>query len=103
MITEHSYREYLINLKDNIFKILPLYEEKSDTLVDYLSSLLFKLEGMKHVIDELPHDIWYVDTLNVLQGILHLEADWGKHKLVKSEVFCILRLIDKQIDRMKGE
>lgn len=103
MITLKSYRIYLIDLKDDVFKVLPLYEEKSETFIDYLDSLLFKLYGLEYVIDGLPHDIWYVDTLSVLEQIFHLELSWAYHKTVKKELFGVLRLIDKQIDQLKGE
>jgi hypothetical protein len=103
MINEKTYRIYLIDLKDDVFKVLPLYEEKSETFIEYLDSLLFELYGLEFVIEGLPHGIWYVKTLSILEEIFHLEMDWENHKRVKKEVFSLLRLIDKQINQLKGE
>lgn len=104
MIPEKTYRNYLIDLKDDLFVVLCLYEEKSDTFDSFVDSLLFDLYGLKHVLnDELPHRLWYVKTLNKLEGISRLESDWTHHKKVKKEIFDSMRRIDKQIDELKGE
>lgn len=103
MIPEKTYRNYLIDLKDDLFKVLCLYEEKSETFDDYLDSLLFELYGLEYIIEELPHGLWYVKTLTKLEEISRLDSDWASVKRVKKEMFDSMRRIDKQIDGLKGE
>lgn len=105
MIPLNTYRNYLIDLKDDVFKVLCLYEDKSESFDSYLSSLIFEIENLKYVIeDNLPHRIWYVKTLTKLKGISLLESDWEDHKLVRKEVLDIMnRRIDREIDGLKGE
>lgn len=104
MITMKSYKDYLIGLKNMIFKILPLYEESSETLEEYLDSLCFELYGLKHVIENLPHNEWHVKTLATLEAIKNeIPLDFDDTKKIKKEVFKMLSLIDKQIDQLKGE
>ena len=40
MITRQSLRNYMRNLVDRFFKILPLWEEGEETLPAYLDSML---------------------------------------------------------------
>lgn len=103
MITLSSYRNYLISLKDMIFKVLPLYEEKSETFDEYLDSLYFELCGLAYVIEDLPHEVWYVKTIANLEAISYELSRFDDVRRVKKEVFNILKLIDKQIDQLKGE
>jgi hypothetical protein len=104
VITKESYRDYLIGLKDRIFKILPMYEEKSETFDEYLSSLVnVELYGLKYVIENLPHDKWYIDSFSILIAIrFQRPPDFSDTPMVKKEIFYILKLIDKQIDQLKG-
>lgn len=103
MITKKTYRNYLIELKNMIFKVLPLYEEESETLNEYLSSLCDELYGLRNVIDDLPHGEWYVRTISTLEHINEEPLDYSNSKKLKKEVFKMLSLIDKQIDQLKGE
>lgn len=101
-ITEKEYREYLIQSKDVIFKILPLYEEKNEHIKEYVESVSFELTGLRNLIEGLPYGIWYVKTLATLEQI-KVECDvFDKTKLIKKEIFKLLRIIDKQIDELRG-
>lgn len=105
MINDKSYRFYLENLKNMIFKILPLYEEESETFDEYLDSVIFELSNLKDVVSEHPHDIWYVRTCTKIKGIKDNTSRFSDKKIVKREVFNSLSLIDKQLkelDRRDG-
>lgn len=102
-ISEKDYRNYLIQLKDRVWKILPMYEEKNETIEEYIDSVNFELFGLRGLIGELPHGIWYVKSLATLEQLKVETALIGKQKKVKKEIFKILNTIDKQIDVLKGE
>lgn len=110
-LSEKDYREYLINLIPSVYKLLPLYEEKNEYLIDFIDSLLnFELYGASAAIGDLPKSIWYSKTICTLEGIeRHLLNEStnpdikDNHRKFKREIFKITALIDKQIDQLKGE
>lgn len=108
--TERDYRDYLIGLIPSVFKILHLYEEKNEFLSEYISFLLeFELYGVSQAIGDLPKSVWYGKAVGALEGIL-LQLDSlsdpaipDNHRKIKKAVLNTTNLIDKQIDRLKGE
>lgn len=102
-ISEKDYRNYLIQLKDRVWKILPMYEEKNETIEDYIESVSFELFGLRKLIGDLPHGIWYVKSLATLKQLKVEVALIDRQRIVKKEIFKILNTIDKQIDVLKGE
>lgn len=102
MISEDTYKIYLKNLKNMIFKILPLYEEKSETFDEYLDTVIFELSGMKDVVAEHPHDIWYAKTFGKVKAIKKNTSRFDDKHIVKREVFGICSLIDKQLKELEG-
>lgn len=103
LLTEKDYRNYLIDLKNRVFKILPLYEEKNDCLTEYIESVCFELYGLRTLIGDLPHGLWYVKSLATLEQIKIETSVFGQNKMMKKEIFKILNTIDNQIDILKGE
>lgn len=102
-ISERDYRNYLIQLKDRVWKILPMYEEENETIADYIESVNFELYGLRGLIGDLPHGIWYVKSLATLNQLMIETTEKDRQKKVKKEIFKVLNTIDKQIDVLKGE
>lgn len=102
-ISERDYRNYLIQLKDRVWKILPMYEEENETIADYIESVNFELHGLRGLIGDLPHGIWYVKSLATLNQLMIETTEKDRQKKVKKEIFKVLNTIDKQIDVLKGE
>lgn len=99
MVSE-TYENYLISLKDKFYKVLCLYEEDSETLDRYLYSLVYiELAGLEFWIQDHPHAIWYATTISKMDTLYRMYIDKTiTHKVFKSELFGINRLIDKQYD-----
>lgn len=100
-ITEKEYREYLIVLIPLVWKILPLYEEKNEHLVDYIDSVCTEVKGIKKIIGDLPSKIWHNRVLAILEQLKD-EVLIDQHKKIRKETFRITNMIDKQIDELKG-
>lgn len=100
-ITEKEYKEYLIVLISLVWKILPLYEEKNEHLVDYIDSVCTEIKGMKKIIGDLPSKVWHDRALAILEQLKD-EVLVDQHKKIKKETFKITAMIDKQIDELKG-
>ena len=100
-LTEKEYRKYLVMLIPLVWKILPLYEEKNEHLVDYIDSICTEIKGLKKIIGELPSSIWHDRTLAILEQLKE-EVLLEQHRKIKKETFKITNMIDKQISELKG-
>ena len=100
-ITEKEYRDYLIVLIPMVWKILPLYEEKNEHLVDYIDSVCTEVKGIKKIIGDLPSKVWYNRALAILEQLKE-EVLIDQHRKIKKETFRVTSMIDKQIDELKG-
>ena len=96
-----TYKLYLIDLKDMIFKILPLVEEDNEYVKEYIELLTDEVTGLREEIEFLPHRDWYVRTLSFLRVLEKMEDHNEKDKKrVKKIVFKMLNAIDKQLDKI---
>jgi len=102
--SKQDYISYLIGLKGTVFKIIPLCQHKNEFFHNYVDSLLtFELYGVGFPIRNLPHDIWYQKTIAVIEGIYRQPLVFDDFKKVRKEILNLLRLIDLQINQLKGE
>lgn len=92
-----NYFEFLIN---KTYKILPLKEEKSETLKSYLESLLRELLGNKELVSLLVDEPRFITVLNTMQYLISEEYTI---KICKKEVFkCIIILEEINSKYFKG-
>lgn len=83
------YFEFLIN---KTYKILPLKEEKSDTLKSYLESYQRELIGNMDLIPLLVDEPKFVTLLNTMQFLI---AEEYSDKVCKREVFKCIRILEE--------
>lgn len=76
-------------LVNNIYKILPLYEEKNIGYKDYVHSLIMEINGIEKAIDV--NDTNLLSLIGVLQSISDV-TDNDSHAIVKREVFKAIKL-----------
>lgn len=83
------YFEFLIN---KTYKILPLKEEKSDTLKSYLESYQRELIGNMDLIPLLVDEPKFITLLNTMQFLI---AEEYTDKVCKREVFKCIRILEE--------
>lgn len=83
------YFEFLIN---KTYKILPLKEEKSDTLKSYLESYQRELIGNMDLILLLVDEPKFITVLNTMQFLISEEYS---DKVCKREVFKCIRILEE--------
>ena len=83
------YFEFLIN---KTYKILPLKEERSNTLKSYLESYLRELIGNKELIPLLINEPKFITVLNTLQFLISEEYS---NRVCKKEVFKCIRILEE--------
>ncbi|RKJ73017.1 hypothetical protein D7X33_20975 [Butyricicoccus sp. 1XD8-22] len=99
-LTSNEYVDYLLTLQDAIFKILPLYEEGNEYLIDYIEETIDEVVYVKTIIEELPRGYWYTKTLSNLESLLQKVAD-DNHAIVKKKVLNTTNLIGKEIKEIE--
>lgn len=83
------YFEFLIN---KTYKILPLKEEKSDTLKSYLESYQRELIGNMDLVPILVDEPKFITVLNTMQFLISEEYS---DKICKREVFKCIRILEE--------
>ena len=83
------YFEFLIN---KTYKILPLKEEKSDTLKSYLESYQRELIGNMDLVPLLVDEPKFITVLNTMQFLISEEYS---DKICKREVFKCIRILEE--------
>lgn len=87
-ISDKTYKDYKVKLINNIYKILPMKEEKTDTINVYIESVLYELVGMEKVLYEAGE---ICSIISVLENLI-TEQDL---KIVKREVFRAISLVKR--------
>lgn len=90
-LSKRSLENYYTFLVGKFYKILPLKEERSETLREYISSLSCEVIGNSYLLNDLKYDPKFISLLNILQYFINEEYDV---KSCKREVFKAIKLIE---------
>ena len=85
------FSNYFGALVGKFYKILPMYEEQSPTVGQYINSLMFELTGGTKVIEDIKYDGRYMALVFTLGGL----SDCDDVKVCRREVFKCIRLIEE--------
>lgn len=92
---------YLRNLVNLFYKILPLRENEQPTLGTYMQSLQVELIGCKSLITALHEDSMFLSLLSILQYLI--DDQNGEVSVYKREVFKAISICNKLRNRYAGE
>jgi len=99
LISDELVNDYLSVLISKLFKILPLKENNSDTLHEYLQSLQIEMFGAINVIDNVQFNRAKVlSIINIIQFFIDNDYDVV---VCKREVFKCIDII-KKIEKSLG-
>lgn len=87
----------LVRLKGKVFKILPMREEKCETLDLYVDNLIRELVNTKNLVNELQDDGEFLSLLSTLKGLSDNNIDVN---ICRSDVFKCMDIIKKMIDNL---
>ena len=90
-IPNENMSQYFKYLVGKTFKILPLYEENSDTLPSYLKSYQRELIGDSQLFMELSNEPKFITLLATIEFLSNCEYD---HDTCKSEVLKCTNIIN---------
>ena len=106
MVNDKQQAEYLNNLKNRIYKILPMCEEKNMNVLEHIETTLFEVKGLFAVIPSAKTSVWHIRTVSVLSNLsdnysleqLHEQKTCKKE--VRREILNLLNIIDREIDEI---
>lgn len=84
---------YLRNLVNLFFKILPIRENEEQTLLPYMESLQAELLGAKELVALLNHDPLFVSLVSILQYLI--DNPESSVRVYKREVFKGISICNK--------
>ena len=92
-ISQQLLYNYFKNLVNSFFKILPIKEEKPETLGIYMESLQKELIGCKHLVVGISEEPSFLSLLAILQYLIDYPECTQRE--VKREVFRAISLCNK--------
>ena len=101
IVDDKAIGKYLDSAVDKIFKILPLYEEKNETLDEYIESLILELRGFVSEYGNVGVTD-YISVISTLEGIRDMASDRGNQPKIKREVFKCIEIIKKVRNMLEG-
>lgn len=93
VLPDDALVKYLNFLVGKFFKILPLKEQKEETLVSYLESLQREMIGNKMLIPLLRNHPDFITLLNTLEYFITNKNI--SHAIYRKEVFKCINIIKK--------
>lgn len=90
---QESVHKYLRGLVDRFFKILPLWEDREESLPTYLESLKLELVGFDGLMKAINDDKDFVSLISILQYLI--DNPDTNVRTVKREVFRAISICNK--------
>lgn len=95
-LSNEVYDDYMTLLINKIYKILPLKEEHSPTVVVYIESLLMEMTGNGKLILLLQNNGRYIGVVNTIESL----KDCEDLQICKREIFKCIREVEKLKQRL---
>lgn len=92
-VDSRMLNNYLYSLVGRFFKILPIREEESETLVPYMESLLVELLGCSELILNIRFDARFLSLVGTLQYLIDNPNETVD--VYKREVFNSISICNK--------
>ena len=102
MVTDNEKLvRYLNTVVNNVFKILPLYEEQNVGVNKYIESLLFELYGLEEAVS-MEHSYEYISLLSTLESVKkEVAKPDSKKPVIKREVFKCINIIKNMVGKLE--
>ena len=107
-MNEQVYIVYLEDLKNRVFKILRLCEEKNPHILTYLEDLATELKGLPKVYPEVldTEVAWYVKVASIIFSFyedytIHELHDKEAIKRIRRQVFNMINTIEKELEMVR--
>lgn len=100
-ISDWSIGKYIERLVNRFYKILPLTENKCETVNEYMLSLQRELLGCQSLFVALGNDDQYISILSLLQYLIeHQDEDFRN---VRKEIFQVINVLNKLKNTYLGD
>ena len=99
-VPNENVSQYLKQLVGKTFKILPLFEEGSPTLIAYIQSYQRELIGNSYLFEQLKDEPKFITLLTTVE---YLANGTYTHEICKKEVLKCTNLINEIRERLGGD
>jgi hypothetical protein len=90
---------YVNGMTGKIFKMLPMKQDGSKTLLVYMESILREFIGNKELVEKFKHNEVFLAILGTLESLLHQD----NFSLFRSDILKILNLIEQMKSSLGGD
>lgn len=99
-VSEELVAKYFRTLVNKVFKILPIIENKEESITVYMRSLGIELAGFKSLIPSVGEDPSYLSLLSIFMWLYeHIDLPDTEYKVIRSEVFHLISICKKMQDQ----
>ena len=86
-ILKYTMEDYLKSMVNKVFKLLPMYEKKDETLSKYFVSLMNEIGGGNELLCQ---NKYLLELINNLEGLMLLD----NHEEFRAKVFKCINIIN---------
>lgn len=92
LLDDLCFSNYLKQLINSIYKILPIKEKEPITLIPYLESLRIELIGNYELKEKIKCDANFLRLIGTIQYLITHDC---AHKEIKTQVFKCISIVEK--------
>ena len=96
LVDEAEIANYFDSLVNKIFKILPIIENREESITVYMESLGVELKGFRSLIPPVGEDPSYLSLLSIFKWLSdNVNDSENQFKVIRREVFHAISLCKK--------
>ena len=101
-VDEALVAKYFDTLVNKIFKILPIIENREESITTYMESLGVELTGFQSLLPSIGEDPSYLSLLSIFKWLSDNVGESDEHyKVIRREVFHAISLCKKMHSRFE--
>lgn len=93
--------DYLTTLVDRTFAVLCLYEEENEGLFKYIQSLIYELNGLKGIVEEIKTNADFITILATFESLSEDALFFDNHEVFRREVLKCITIIKRIRKRIR--
>lgn len=103
---KEAVNNYFIQLKNRVYKILPIYENGIERvhLFKHIQTLLFEFDGLPYFMDDFKKSSEFIVLYATLESLADESLfDDDNHEIVRREVFKCLNILSRFTESSDGD
>lgn len=89
------FADYLDALVNRTYAVLCLYEEENDGLFKYIQSLIYELNGLQGVVQEVKANADFITLLATFESLSEDALTFDNHEVFRREVLKCISVVKR--------